>query len=161
MPRHVLSKSDRWIPWVFPAGFLVVIAVNAVLVIAATSGFSGLVVSNPYLKGVEYSRTRAAIESQERLGWHCTVDLRGADSRVQAMFRCVTDSGTAAESVTLRAVLQRPVENLAAIPVIMSARDGGRFEATIPVPKPGIWDLHAVATRQGKDYVFAERVVVP
>lgn len=161
MPQTHPNKFDRWIPWLFPAGFLVVIAVNAVLVVAAMSGFSGLVVKNPYQKGVEYTRVRAAIESQEHLGWRCDADLRGEAGQVRVTFRCATDAGAAADYVTIQADLRRPVENMAAIPLPVTERGGGRFEAVVAVPKPGVWDLHGVATRQGKDYVFAERVVVP
>jgi nitrogen fixation protein FixH len=156
------SRSGRWIPWLFIAGFLVVIAVNAVLIVTATSSFSGLVVSQPYKKGVEYNQTRAQIEAQEQLGWRysfgtATDAQGGALLTMQWMDR----AGSALDRLTIEAELQRPVENLPSLPVTFQSAGNGRYVASVKVPKTGVWDLHLEARQDGAQFVAAERVILP
>ena len=67
------AQRGRWIPWLFVAGFAVIIAVNATMITYALRTFSGLVVDNPYQKGLEYNEEKAQIDRQTQLGWQYLV----------------------------------------------------------------------------------------
>lgn len=156
------SRSGRWIPWLFVAGFLVVIAVNTVLIVTATNSFSGLVVSQPYKKGAEYNQTRAQIAAQEQLGWRYTFNaVSDAQGEAQLTLRWTDRAGLALDRLTIQAELQRPVENLPSVPVLFQSTGNGRYVATFPVPKSGVWDLHLEVRQDGAHFVAAERVILP
>lgn len=152
----------RWIPRIFVLGFAVIFAVNAVLVFVALDSFSGLVVSQPYRKGMEYTGTRQAIEAQAKLGWRCAVaaEPRGPN-RVDLSVRCAGADHAPLTDLSVAGELHRPVERLAAIPVVFEHRGAGRYSALIDLPKAGAWDLQVQAWRGSQRLATAERVIVP
>jgi nitrogen fixation protein FixH len=62
-----------WYPWIFVAGMLVVVVVNAVMITYAIGTFPGLQTEDAYRKGLAYNRTLAAAREQEERGWQATV----------------------------------------------------------------------------------------
>jgi nitrogen fixation protein FixH len=50
----------RWIPWLFVGGFLLVCAVNGVMIWVALSSWTGLAANQPYDRGLAYNRNLAA-----------------------------------------------------------------------------------------------------
>lgn len=58
-----------WIPWTFAAGFLLVVAVNGVMIWLAASTWTGLVTERAYDRGLEYNRNLEAAARMAQLGW--------------------------------------------------------------------------------------------
>ena len=52
---HALASRSRYIPWLFVAGFAVVIAVNATMIWFAVGSFSGLYTPVPRDRGLHYN----------------------------------------------------------------------------------------------------------
>ena len=67
--RPARPQAGHWIPWIFVAGFALVISVNFALIWLAVGSFSGLAEAHPYRAGLDYNQTLAAARAQEALGW--------------------------------------------------------------------------------------------
>lgn len=157
--KHMIRQ--RWIPSLFVLGFLVVVAVNTVLIVTATGSFSGLVVAHPYKKGAEYSRLHQALQEQKELGWNYSLQAEAQGNghvRVVMQWRDAAALALSDLSVTLDA--SRPVENIAPLTVALQPRGGGRYEALLELPREGLWDLRIAASRGQRQFVGAERINV-
>lgn len=152
---------QRWIPAIFVAGFLVVVAVNAVLIVTATGSFSGLVVAHPYRKGAEYTQVHQALVAQKRLDWHYTLEtLSRGGGQVSLVMQWTDQAGRALSDLVVSLDAGRPVENIAPIEVELQPRGGGRYEAVLDLPRAGLWDLRIVANQAERQFVAAERIRV-
>src|SRR4051794_15207153 len=68
-------RTSRFIPWIFVAGMLTVVAVNGALIYFATTTWSGMAINHAYDRGLAYNQVLAAAARQEALGWHVTAQL--------------------------------------------------------------------------------------
>ena len=125
---------DRWIPWVFVGGMLLVVAVNAVLIFFALSTFTGVTTGHAYDRGRAYNHVIEAAARQEALGWRADVQLRG-NSLVVTM----ADRGGAALPGRLEGRLLRPLEGTTQ-PLDFAATATGSFRADTGARQPGQWD---------------------
>ncbi len=73
-----------WYPWIFVAGFLVVIAVNGTMLFFATSTFSGLSVERAFERGNAYNAEIAAERAQAARGFDFDVVLAARGGGVYA-----------------------------------------------------------------------------
>ncbi|MCW0233008.1 MAG: FixH family protein [Ferrovibrio sp.] len=160
--QFISVLRQRWIPALFVLGFLVVIGVNAVLIVAASKTFSGLVVANPYKKGVEYSANQQDIAAQRQLNWQHRITVKPRPDGALGLQVYWTDAaGLALGGMTVTASLERPVEKLETIDVVLTDLGGGAYAAILQLPRPGIWDMHVRAERSGRHVVAADRIRVP
>ncbi|MEK9968660.1 MAG: FixH family protein [Ferrovibrio sp.] len=157
----VSALRQRWIPAIFVIAFLVIIAVNATLIVAASKTFSGLVVANPYQKGAEYSASLRDLSEQHRLNWQhrITVAPTGADS-ISLHVQWSDAAGLALSGLTVTATLERPVEKIEPVSLLLQDRGGGVYGASVRLPRAGIWDLRVRAEGNGHHMVAADRIRV-
>jgi nitrogen fixation protein FixH len=158
------ARRGRWIPWLFVAGFAVIIAVNATLIVYALRTFSGLVVENPYQKGLEYDTEKAQIDKQNKLGWQYLVvaSPKAANPGQMEIELHWTDAARAPlDTLVLTGHLERPVENIPPLPVAFTAVGGGRYRSTVTLPERGAWDLYVTAARGSDRFEAAERLIMP
>jgi nitrogen fixation protein FixH len=149
--------NDRWIPWVYVAGMLVVFAVNGVLIVFALRSFPGLSVDAAFQRGVQYNRVLAEAERQAALGWQVKATV--ADGLVVEVF---DRAGQPLADLDVAARISRPVEAMAEIRVALRYAGAGRYVGALTLPKPGQWDVHIDATaRSGERVQTTRRVVQP
>lgn len=157
--KHMIRQ--HWIPSLFVLGFLVVVAVNAVLIVTATGSFSGLVVAHPYKKGAEYSRLHQALADQKDLGWQYSLQTMSlGDGHVRLIVQWSDRAALALSDLVVTAEAGRPVENIAPLTVDLQSRGGGRYEAVLQLPREGLWDLRIVASQGARQFIAAERIRV-
>lgn len=157
--KHMIRQ--RWIPSLFVLGFLVVVAVNTVLIVTATGSFSGLVVSHPYKKGAEYSRLHQALVEQKELGWQYSLQTAPqGDGHVRVVMQWSDRARMALSDLAVTLEASRPVENIAPLTVALQSRGGGRYEALLELPREGLWDLRIAASQGQRQFVGAERINV-
>lgn len=143
----------RWIPWVFVGGMLVVVAVNAVMVWAALSTFSGLTTGQSYDRGRAYNQVLEEAVRQDALGWTARASLR--EGRIA--FAVTDREGRAVEGV-LEAHLLRPLEGTRVELGGATPRQG--FE--LPELRPGQWELRGRFTdAQGRHLDIRQRLILP
>lgn len=143
-----------WYPWIFVAGFAVVIVVNGFLIFFATSTFNGLETSNPYERGVAYNKEIAAADAQTALGWTAEFALTGVksiegqDGRKAALRLRLRDRDAApVDGLTIVATLRRPTQAGLDQTVELLPGAPGEYGAVATVPLAGLWDIKIVAER--------------
>ena len=149
-------RRSRWIPWVFVGGMLLVVAVNAVLVFASVSTFTGVTTGHAYDRGRAYNYVLEEAARQDALGWRASVALDGGVLTVSVADREGLPVGGRVEGV-----LQRPLEG-AELALDFAAAGPGRFIAFAPAPGKGQWEARlALHGAGGERLDIRERVIVP
>lgn len=148
-------RRSGWIPWVFVGGMGLVVAVNAVLIWAAVSTFTGVSVGHAYDRGLAYNDVLAESARQEALGWQARVRLDA-----QTLVVSVRDAAGEPVGGTLSGVLVRPLEGTR-VPLEIRNVSPGEFHAAVTVPKPGQWQAELrMAGPRGERLDIRERVFV-
>lgn len=149
-------RRGRWIPWVFVGGMLAVVAVNAVLVLASVSTFTGVTVSRAYERGRAYNQVLEEAARQDALGWRADVAAGGGMLRVT-----VLDREGRPVAGRLEGVLLRPLEGTEQ-PLDLAAAGPGHWVAGLAVPRPGQWEARLTLTGpEGRHFDIRQRVFVP
>ena len=80
---HALANRSRYIPWLFVAGFAVVIAVNAIMIWFAVGSFSGLYTPVPRDRGLHYNAIIAEQKARDALGWRVETAWHAESGRLE------------------------------------------------------------------------------
>lgn len=150
----------RFIPWIFAAGMALVVAVNGVLVYFAVGTWSGLVVEKPYERGVQYNRLLEAAARQDALGWRFDIVLETAAETTRIVVDARDAAGRPLGGLSLRATVERPVENEAHAALQLREQQPGRYAATLERLRPGQWQTRLMAERGTESASAAQRQVV-
>ncbi|GAB3128747.1 FixH family protein [Novispirillum itersonii] len=146
-------RDGWWYPWIFVAGFAVVLSVNAIMIFFATTTFNGLETADPYEKGVAYNKEIAAADAQAALGWSGDFVVTGVrpgdgDGRKAAVrFQVKAADGAPVDGLTVIAELRRPTQAGMDQKVELLPSAPGEYAAVLSVPLPGLWDVRVVSTR--------------
>jgi nitrogen fixation protein FixH len=158
--ERVAQKS--WIPWIFVGGMTIVILVNAGMVAAALSTYSGLAHRDAFGRGVAYNRVIENVERQERLGWQ--VDLNLGEPRAEGVrglavsLRDAAGSPLGGARITLS--LRRPVENVPPLEIVFDERDTGHYAGGPVALRLGQWDARILVERAGERVDHVQRLIV-
>lgn len=122
------------------AFFGVVIAVDAVFLVAAYRSFPGQVSVTPYEDGLAFNRDVARRRAQAALGWNATAGHGPGGVEVN-----VTDAaGAPVEGLRLTGLLRRPATESGEVQLRFSEAAPGRYLADAR-PGEGAWDLRVAA----------------
>lgn len=160
-------KPGWWYPYIFVAAFMVVVAVNGVLIYTATTTFSGLETKNHYEKGLAYNKDIELARRQEELGWQveAKVDPLGSGQgtqrqvSVEASFK--NKEGQPLDGLAVRALFIRPVQDGHDVSVPLSAKGKGIYTTETQLDFHGVWDLRVVAIGEKDSYQLAQRIQIP
>jgi nitrogen fixation protein FixH len=153
---HALTNRSRYIPWLFVAGFAVVIAVNAAMICFAIGSFSGLYTPAPRDRGLHYNAIMAEQKARDALGWRVEAAWQPEDGRLEvAVFDA---AGQPLAGARITAELIRPVEKRPPLAVVLAAIDLGRFAGSVDLPERGNWDLDIVVEQGGDRYALTRRM---
>ena len=156
-----LREGGRWIPWTFLAGFLVVLAANATLVIVALSSWTGLTTERAYAQGVNYNQTLAAARAQEALGWQAELSVEAEDPRRAEIRFSLTDrDGWPVKVELVRARFVRPTQSGQDVEIMLETRGGTDYRGEAELPLPGLWDLQVLAIKGEARFQTTERLVL-
>ena len=166
------TARDRHVPWLFVAGFAVVVAVNAIMVSLAVGSFSGLYTPQPRQRirqlGPHRVGFRAAVAlfldhlfrgrqgDRDALGWQFEATWRPQDNRLE--IAVVDGQRRPLGNARLHAELVRPVEKRPPLVVDLVTVDNGRYAATVALPARGNWDLDVVIDRDGQRFAQTRRM---
>jgi nitrogen fixation protein FixH len=151
-----LGFRSNHIPWLFVAGFGVVITVNAIMIWFAVDSFSGLYSDHARERGLHYNRIVAEQRSRDALHW-----------RVDAAWRANTNSlelaltgadGKPLADAHVSAELVRPAEKRPPVPVPLGNVEAGRYTASVDLPARGNWDLDVVVEARGQRFTVTKRM---
>lgn len=151
-----LALRSRYIPWLFVAGFALVVAVNATMIWLAVGSFSGLYTAKPRDRGLHYNAIVEAQRSRDALGWHVDTAWQAAAKRLEVAVFDAAGQPLAGARVVVELV--RPVEKQPPLVVAMDAIDIGRFAGQVELPARGNWDVDIVVEHHGERYALTRRM---
>lgn len=160
-PARPVSRG-RWIPWVFVAGMLLVVTVNATLVYFAMHSWGGLVSDHAFERGIAYNRLIAEAAAEEALGWKADIAYQAAGGGKSAavIVSLRKADGKAMDRAAVALEAARPVE--AAAPVALALRyvGDGRYAADAAALRAGQWDVRMTVADNGREAHFTHRIFV-
>lgn len=118
------------------AFFGVVVAVNLVMAVFATSTFGGVVVENSYVASQKYNDWLAAAERQTELGWKISPEVDEERRIIVALD---------IPGAQVRGYARHPLGREPDVPLSFVARDG-EFRSVKPLPA-GRWNVHLLVKR--------------
>jgi nitrogen fixation protein FixH len=125
------------VPWLFVAGFAIVIAVNGTMTWLAIDSFSGLYSSKPRDRGLRYNQIVAEQRERDALGWKVEASWQAGNSTLGLTI--ADREGAVLRDAIVTVELIRPAEKRAPLRLVMTDRGGGRFEGTVDLPSRGNW----------------------
>ena len=131
------------VPWLFPAGLGLVVAVNMVMLWFALTTFPGVATRHAYAEGRAYNRVIARDAGIAELGWRTTVRVVDSGGAVEAVY--VGRDGAPVAALTPRAVFTRPVGERASLEVALSETEPGVYRAAVALPLRGVWAVRLTA----------------
>jgi nitrogen fixation protein FixH len=152
----ISRRRGHYVPWLFVAGFAVVIAVNVVMIWLAVSSFSGLYTAQPRDRGLHYNEIIAEQKVRDALGWRVDAVWVAAASRLEVAVFDAT--GRPLSGAHLTANLIRPVEKRPPLQIVLEAVEIGRFAGRIELPERGNWDVDIVVECGGERYALTRRM---
>ena len=150
------SSRGRYIPWLFVAGFALVVAVNATMIWLAVGSFSGLYTPKPRERGLRFNEVVADQLARDALGWRVETQWQASANRLEiAVFDAAKQPLAGA---LLSATLIRPAEKRPPLPVAVTAVDIGRYAASVDLPERGNWDVDILVEHGGRHYAVTRRM---
>lgn len=132
--------------------FGVIVAVDAMFLVAAYKTFPGQVSVTPYEDGLAYNRDVARRRAQQALGWSATADVDGPAIIVELR----DAEGHAVTGLAIQGDLRRPATESGRTDLVFSETSPGRYSARA-APGSGAWDLKFAATGEWGQAFEGER----
>ena len=142
------NRRALWIPGIFVLGFLIVIAVNGILIFTAVSSFSGLETESAYDKGLRYNEALAAAKANAETGWRAEPLVTGGQSDERKLEIIITDrDGAPVTELRVEAFLVRPTNAGMDSKIALTDFGAGRYGAVFTPKALGNWELRLKAER--------------
>ena len=152
-------RRASFIPMIYVAAMGVVVLVNAGMVAAALSSYSGLAYDDPFGRGVAYNAVLAEAERQEALGWRAVVSVGGGDDRSLSI--AISDAqGGPLIGGTVTTSFVRPAEKMAPLRAELAETTPGQYAGHVALPARGQWDLRIAIFRSGERAELSQRIFV-
>jgi nitrogen fixation protein FixH len=150
---------SRWIPWAFVGFFMVVFAVNGVMVWFAVSSWTGLEADHSYERGLVYNRALEAEKEQAALGWHAGFSFAQTGARRGTLELDLNGrDGARLRGATVDAQLVRPTQEGYDTDLALSESAPGHYRAEVELPLPGQWEVRLAARGRGEVYRLSPRI---
>lgn len=159
-----VHRKSTWIPAIFVLVFLVVAAVNAVLIVTAVRSFSGLETGGAYERGLTYNQTLAAAARNEQMGWQAKIKITSLDqpatdpARRQLAVQILDHGNMPIPGLTVEAVLVRPTNAGLDEALPMRATGNGIYRADFQPTAFGSWELRLLAKKGAESWQHSERI---
>ena len=156
-----LLAGDRWIPWAFVAGFLIMLAANGIMVFVALDSWTGLTDTESYQHGLDYDDALEQASAQAALGWKVEGLYKpGASGAGRIEVHLDTNDGAPLATAQVSAVLQRPGREDLDQALTLAWQGNGVFGADVALPVAGVWDMEVEISRGGDLHLSRYRLMV-
>lgn len=166
----VIAKSRRpdgwYIPWLFVAFFVVVIAANGIMMYFAFSSWTGLETKDHFRRGIQYNRDLEAARAQDERGWNVGFDFKPSGAQAgmgrQGDVDVVLKDKFGNTLLNAQVIVQflRPTAEGHDLAVELPYRGDGHYAAAVEIPLVGVWDMHVTVLHASGDYQKTKRVLV-
>jgi nitrogen fixation protein FixH len=158
------ARRSRWIPWAFVGFFVVLAAIQGVMIWFAIESFSGLTAEDAYQRGIAYNQTLAAKEAETALGWQVTLAWRADRSgpaKGRLELKILDRLGQPLQGAEVSARLRRPVGPDNTTTVALKSSGPGLYGADLALALRGQWDVDLdIMTAHGADHL-TDRIFAP
>ncbi len=151
---------DRWIPWTFVLGFLVVLGANGAMLYASLASWTGISTENAYERGLYENSEIAQAEAQRHLGWQTAFRFTSTapgQGRVELALQDRYGNLLDRASVTARFI--RPTTAGHDVEAELRHVGLGRYAADIALPLRGQWEVRLLAEEEHGTWRQIERVM--
>jgi nitrogen fixation protein FixH len=158
MPASAPSQRSAWrfYPWAVVGAFVIIIAVNGVMVWSAMATFPGVATTDVFDHSNRYDDVLALAAREAALGWRIEATSEGARATLTLTDRI----GRPLAGAHITATAYRPLGPDQATPLRFHELTPGRYRADPPLPAAGQWALRLAVT-VGSDTLHATpRVLV-
>jgi nitrogen fixation protein FixH len=138
--------------------FLVVSAVNGLMIWYAESSWTGLVSDSAYEEGLGFDRVLAESRAEAALGWRGTIAYDAVQGRLTVTL--ADRAGRPLSGLGLSAEWLRPTREGFDTTVALRELAPGRYGADIRPPLPGQWDVRVTVTDRGRARFHAQKRLV-
>ena len=145
---RVRPVTGRMVLFCLIGFFAVVAGVNAIMIRAAVSTFSGVEATSRYQAGQSFAREADAARVQNRLHWQVQANLRAAEGKTLVEIDARDASGRPLSGLEATALLQHPTDRRADQTVALSEDASGHFGGEAG-PIVGQWDVVIELSRDG------------
>jgi nitrogen fixation protein FixH len=142
---------------VMVGAFVLVSAVNGLMIWYALSTWPGLVSDSAYAEGLGFDRVLAASRAEAALGWKGTIDY---DRTGRIVFHLVDGKGQPLSRMGVSMVMLRPTREGFDRTAALLETAPGRYEAGIHAPLSGVWDVRVVVASGGQTRFHAEQRIL-
>ena len=156
-------QKSWWIPWVFVGAFVVIIAVNGVMVSFALNSWTGLETRNHFRAGNNYNAALAGAGRQAELGWQN--ELRfipttsdGASGRLEVVF--TEKHGAAITDAEMKVRLIRAAKDSLDQELTLFHQGNGLYVSAVDFPAKGRWQVRLLARRAREPYQMLDELYV-
>lgn len=162
-----MKREDGWwYPWIFVAGFAIIIAVNGTMAYIAVDSWTGLETKNYFRKAQGFNDVLAQQEAQAQLGWDVKVKFTSAPApeNPHAGFIMLNVTGADGEGVSglaIEAIAMRPIQEGHDLDLSFAPRANGSYVAVANLSLAGQWELRATASRGDEVFKLRQRIQVP
>ena len=137
------------------AFFAVISLVNAIMIRAAVTTFSGVETGSAYQAGQDFKYEAQAARAQEERHWQVKANVRGAGGRTLIEIDARDAAGQPLAGLEAVALLHHPTDRRADLTVALSEDTSGHFRGTAAL-LVGQWDVLIDLSRDG-ERVFRSR----
>lgn len=149
-------RKDWLIPWYFVMAFAVVFLVNGIFVYVAIKSHSGVVTENAYEKGLEYDKTIAMAQEQEKLGWNGEIAYK--DNWLSLSL--TNNQGLPVKGATVMAYLKQPIRQGNEGELLLQESEAGMYKKHVIFPQKGQWNIIVNVLWNKKQYQKKKRLLV-
>ena len=159
--RRPRELTGRTVLFCLVGFFAVVASVNAVMMTAAVTTFSGVETKNAYQAGVAFAREETAADAQDSRHWRVNSSLRHeANGLTEVELFAQDRAGQSLTGLEATVSLNHPNDRRLDRPVTMQANAVARFSG-VATPSAGQWDLVIEFSRDGERlFRSKERIIL-
>ncbi len=133
MEKPIKDPRDKHILFYFIAFFLLIIVVNSVFAYLAVTTRTGLVVDNPYERGLDYNQTLRKATLQPELNQNVQYN----DGVL--LWTLANKDNIPLDNATVTARIIRQVHDGYDFDITLEHRGGGIYETVLDLPMKGAW----------------------
>ena len=146
--RHHDDQDGRWIPIVFVAGLVLLVAVQAGFAYLAVSTDPGVAVSNPYERGLAHNAVLHEAAQEAKLGWRVTLENRSGTEHSGTLVVVASDAATRRlDDLAVTGLVARPLQGGLDERLAFRNVGNGVYLAPYDLPLPGLWQLDLLLER--------------
>ena len=147
----------------FVGAFVVIIAVNGIMIGFALTSWTGLETTNHYRAGNNYNAALAGAERQAELGWQNALRFvpaapDGASGRLEVTF--TEKQGAAITDARMKVRLIRAAKDTLDQELTLFHQGNGLYVSAVDFPAKGKWQVRILAKRAQEPYQVLDELYV-